>query len=131
MVKWIEGKLKKHRVKKVVPDAEVLAAAYRRSRGLQILRAKTEDLVKEITGQIEKLDVPKHLDRLVRRQLARSPSSSWDEAIGRIAADAEPASAGKGGVNVQLGDQVLERIKATTEKPAVQHGGIFGDRGPG
>jgi hypothetical protein len=89
LVEWIEGKLAAHKVEKVVPDAEVLNAAYRRALGLQIFESRTADLVNEITDEVTAVAVPTDLEQRVKELITASPALAWDEAVKRIVANAD------------------------------------------
>jgi hypothetical protein len=80
-VDWLEEKLQKAGVKKVVPDAQVLGKAWHRALWLarvrkQIAKVKPEPLA----------SLPKKLAADLRRQLERAPEMSWDAALAQIAA---------------------------------------------
>jgi len=82
-IAWLERKLKKHGVKKLVPDRQTLAAAYQRAVFLQRMKEEGNKLRKKISGQA--ISVPANLERSVRKELKGSPDLSWDEAIWRLA----------------------------------------------
>jgi hypothetical protein len=78
MITWLEGKLRKAGVRKVIPDKKILAAAYRRAATLYAAQRAMEELE---DGNVR---VPQDLERTIRSLLRRSPESSWDEAIWRL-----------------------------------------------
>jgi DNA topoisomerase VI subunit A len=89
LVNWIEAKLKKHGVRKMVPGEATLATAFcqayvRKSvnRGVARLRERAE----ESTGPA--LEGAGDLAKRVAAYLKKNPEDSWDDAIAVIAAKA-------------------------------------------
>ena len=82
-IKWLERKLKEHGIKKIIPEKEVLANAYRRAVILQTIEEKTAELIEE--RKEEKIAVPKSLRVAVIRKLKEQSTLSWDEAIWWVA----------------------------------------------
>jgi DNA topoisomerase VI subunit B len=82
-IKWIEQQLDKHEVKKVIPDENVLASAFRRATFLQRL----DDEVKKIHQTImdEVIVVPQTLAELVRQIFLKKTDIPWDDAVWLIA----------------------------------------------
>lgn len=83
LVAWIEAKLKKHGIKKVVPDDETLAAAYRRAMEARFLNRHLQRVVAEARRHAGELKIPNGLSRKIRQALRNEPALSWDEAISR------------------------------------------------
>jgi hypothetical protein len=84
-VKWIEGKLKAHGVKKVVPDDQTLHRAYKR---IHRMTAVQKVIDKAIDGMEESdLDAPDDLAEQIRAIQADSPTLTWDAALRRIVAN--------------------------------------------
>jgi hypothetical protein len=80
--RWIERKLIEHGLgERLVPDAEVLAAAYRRAVRLARLNREIERLAKH-DGHV---NVPDPLVTLVTTEMASNPAMPWDVAIAGIA----------------------------------------------
>jgi len=79
-IDWLEDKLRKARVKKVVPDAAVLGKAWHRAVWLEQVRKQIALVSTEPC-----MALPKNLEADLRRRLKRSPELSWDEAIVQIA----------------------------------------------
>jgi hypothetical protein len=79
-IDWLEDKLQKARVKKVVPDAAVLGKAWHRAVWLEQVRKQIALVSTEPC-----MALPKNLEADLRRRLKRSPELSWDEAIVQIA----------------------------------------------
>jgi hypothetical protein len=80
---WLEGKLMKAGVKKVLPGKEVLAAAYHRAVFLQRAEAEIERQRDSLTSDGETR--PRGLAAMARRLLRIDPTLSWDAAIWQIA----------------------------------------------
>jgi hypothetical protein len=82
LVEFIEKKLKRHGIKKIVPDQDTLAQAYRLfERG-----ARIDKIVKaEIAKGDPNSPIPKKLEARVRKYLKENPAASWDDAVRAIA----------------------------------------------
>jgi Topoisomerase 6 subunit A/Spo11, Toprim domain len=85
LVAWIEGKLEEHGVRKVIPDQEVLAAAYRRQRQSAYLKKHFGELLERSRQHIARLDVSPDLHGHVAQLLEEQPALSWDDAVAEIA----------------------------------------------
>ncbi len=83
-VTWIEGKLDKHGIKKVVPDDDTLAVAYRRMRQ-QALVQETIDEALEGLVEDENLDVPTGLRAQIKSRLEIDRALTWDGVLRQIA----------------------------------------------
>jgi hypothetical protein len=81
LVTWIERKLKQHRIRKIVPDNETLASAYRS----QIQRFEMERVVEEMEAQADNIKIPRDLAKKVAAFFKKHPYASWDSAIAAIA----------------------------------------------
>jgi len=84
LITWLEGKLKAHGVARVVPDAEVLANAYRRACFVQEVDAQTEKIRERIAQ--EDTPAPAGLDVRVKELLEGAEVANWDAAIWHLAA---------------------------------------------
>lgn len=80
LIEWIEGKLRKHKIKKVFPDEATLERAYRRAAVIGRLPEWTKKEIGNVT-------VPDNLTSEVRRALRDNPVLSWDAAIAELAQD--------------------------------------------
>ena len=84
-VQFLDDKLQQHGIKKVVPEADELANAY----SLFIRNAKVEAVIEKAIGNMdddgEEIEVPKNLERQVRKYLEDHPTARWDEAVQNIA----------------------------------------------
>lgn len=88
LISWIEGKLRKHGIKKVIPDEKTLKAAFRRSREVQLRLAHDEIFTEEARRRALGAKVPKDLARRVGQRLRADPTLSWDQAVAELAAKA-------------------------------------------
>ena len=85
LVEWIEGKLEENGIKKVVPDKETLATAYRRAVEIKWLKQRTAEIARTVHAEVSNIRIPKSLTKDVREHLEEDPGSSWDDAIADIA----------------------------------------------
>ena len=85
LVAFIERKLEKHGIKKLIPKADMLRDAYR----LFVRSNRVEKIVEEVIDDIEseEIEVPSNLDARVAAYLREHPESRWDEAVAEIAED--------------------------------------------
>ena len=79
LIAWLKKKLKNHGVKKVIPEKDVLASAYRRAKYLQWIEEQMEEMENE-----KRTRVPSDLREKVKNLLKEHPTQSWDEAIWTI-----------------------------------------------
>jgi hypothetical protein len=70
---------------KLIPEADVLASAYRRAQFLQALEEQAEKLRTDLAGQT--WTAPDDLAGRVNAHLAEHPEMSWDEAVWNLVAD--------------------------------------------
>lgn len=80
-IAWLEKKLKKHGVEKVVPNEEDLATAYRRA----CMGQEIERMVEEKKEEAKEYDIPDDLTKQVKEYLRKKQADSWDSAIWNIA----------------------------------------------
>jgi len=78
---WLEKKLKKHNVEKVIPGQEELNAAYRRA----CLGQEIEKIIEEKKEEVNEHEIPDDLTREIKEYLKKNPTKSWDKAIWSIA----------------------------------------------
>jgi hypothetical protein len=78
LIRWIEGKLRLHNIKKVIPDDGILGLAYRRAAVI----GKLSDWAQK---EIQNVVVPNGLMPAVERMIRDNPALSWDAAIAQIA----------------------------------------------
>jgi Protein of unknown function C-terminus (DUF2399) len=80
-IAWLEDKLTKAGVTKVVPDQKTLGAAWQRAQ----LLARIAEAAAEFQQNPDYKPAPKSLERKVRAMLKTEPELSWDAALARIA----------------------------------------------
>jgi hypothetical protein len=100
LIAFIERKLAKHKIAKVIPGKERLAEAYK----LFARSARIQEVVKTAIEQEtdEAIKVPAGLAKHVRRYLSEHPEVPWEQAVDAIAgannrADDEGGEAAEGG----------------------------------
>jgi hypothetical protein len=84
LVAWIEGKLEENGVRKVIPDQQMLAEAYRRQRQSAYLKEHFGELLERSLQHIASLDLSPDLHGQVARLLQDQPELSWDAAVAEI-----------------------------------------------
>ncbi len=93
LVELIESKLVEHGVVKVVPDREVLEAAYRRAYEVQLLNNAVTDAAERAATRASETPLPDDLDEQVRAYIEEHPEKPWDDAVAAIVSDAEEGEA--------------------------------------
>lgn len=84
LVAFIEDKLAKHGIKKVIPKANLLRDAYRLFVNSKRVRQIVQKTIKDIRN--EDIPVPADLDDRVAAYLKKHPQMRWDKAVAAIAA---------------------------------------------
>jgi hypothetical protein len=84
-VAWIEQKLERHGVAKVVPDEDALTLAYRRSVASRYVASRLQSAIHEAQRHAAEAPVPDDLADLVALGLRGDPTQSWDEVVQRLA----------------------------------------------
>ncbi|HEX8843071.1 MAG TPA: DUF2399 domain-containing protein [Pyrinomonadaceae bacterium] len=90
-ITWLERKLELHGVKKLVPDGEVLAEAYRRALFVKTINGEIKKANDEARKASESAKVPKTLRRQIDKLLKSSPALAWDDALAQIVTKKERA----------------------------------------
>ena len=88
LIAFIERRLTENGIKKIIPDAETLASAYRRMRKQAALQAAIDEALVEIEEDHEndeKKPVPADLCSRIEEAQRRDPTVQWDVALRRIA----------------------------------------------
>lgn len=85
LVAFIESKLAEHGVKKIIPDAETLAEAYRRMRRQAAVQAKIDEVLAEIEEEDGTTSVPPDLSSRIEEAQRRDPALRWDGVLRQIA----------------------------------------------
>jgi hypothetical protein len=74
-------------VKKVVPDAETLQAAYLQAAEARFTRERMAQVAAEVKERVGSLEVPGDLDERVGELLDEMPELSWDEAVAEVVSE--------------------------------------------
>jgi hypothetical protein len=85
LIDWLEAKLKKHGVKKIIPQAKVSKAAYRRSRQARLFKERSAKLAKRCRVEVKKAQLPEDLAAKVAEMLESNPAQAWDDVIAGMA----------------------------------------------
>ncbi|MBA3768305.1 MAG: DUF2399 domain-containing protein [Acidobacteria bacterium] len=95
-IEWLERKLESSGVKKVVPDDDVLTAAYRRAVFTNAINQQIRAAHEDAQKIAEKVKIPKGLRRSIDKLLKKSPAMSWDAALSEVAARSNGRRGGVG-----------------------------------
>jgi len=85
-IAWIEAKLKANGIKKVIPDAETLEAAYRRAIQIEVVRERLPAIIQVGKKAAKQATLPKGLTAIIRKALKTDPALPWDQAVAAVAA---------------------------------------------
>lgn len=98
LLAWLEGKLEKHGIKKVVPEEDTLdlASAYRRFLQVAYANERLPKLMRAAGRRAAKADLPAHLALDLDDRLAEHPEKPWDAVLAEMAREAA-AKKGKNG----------------------------------
>ena len=88
MVEFIERKLKKHKIEKIVPSEKRLAEAYRLFTRNSKIQEVVDKAIEEIDDDEDESEVPADLEKRVRDYLVKHPTVRWDQAVQKIAEEA-------------------------------------------
>jgi hypothetical protein len=96
LIDFIEGTLRDHGISKVVPDADTLAAYFKKEVVEQRLEDEVEALRKELRKRFdhladqiadEDIEIPDELETRVREMIAKDSTTTWLSAVQHIAAN--------------------------------------------
>jgi hypothetical protein len=85
LIAWIEDKLREQGIRKVIPDQDILAQAYRRAAEVVLLKRQLQHIQVAVRAEADGLVVPDDLAETVRRQQQNRPELPWDAIIGEEA----------------------------------------------
>jgi hypothetical protein len=85
LIKWIEGKLKKHGIKKLVPDDEVLEEAYRRALKHYHVQHRLCEIEDQEQALANAAKLPNSFAKKVKAALKANPALPWDVVVAAIA----------------------------------------------
>lgn len=80
----ITSKLEAHGVSKVVPDADLLAKAYRRTVALHFMNSQLEALHREAVKISQEVMIPEDLMNQVKTRLGQDSIKSWDRVMAEL-----------------------------------------------
>ena len=86
LIEWIESKLHEHGITKVIPDGKTLEAAYRWATEIEYVNARLEKIAQAAAEEAEKVEIPKTLERIIRKRLKDDSATPWDRIVSEIAA---------------------------------------------
>jgi len=84
LVDWLEGKLRDHGVKKVLPAADVLADVYRRAFVRQFVRSAIPDLTEQAEHRLAQDGIPEDLIDQIAAGLAKKQAEPWDRLVASV-----------------------------------------------
>ena len=96
-IEWLERKLTEHGVKKVIPNQEILEAAYRRAVFLKKLEEWVFTFRTAERKRAEKIGAPNNLSARIEEAFAKRTSASWDEVIWNLVNSKSKRDSKKGG----------------------------------
>ena len=79
LVALIERKLAKHGIRKVIPDDDTLADAYRHMHKQALIQEKIDDLIEELDDS--KVKVPADLRQRIEKAIKADATQSWDSVM--------------------------------------------------
>lgn len=80
-VTFLEEKLRKHGVGKIIPDSATIAQAYRRAAAIRQWQEIIDHTKQKVIDHVEALKVPTNLRRKLIKELDKNPSQPWDETL--------------------------------------------------
>jgi DNA topoisomerase VI subunit B len=83
-INFVERKLVKHGVRKLVPGVKLIKDTYRAMVRNEFIRAAFEDAVEEAREEMESIAVPDTIIDQVEAMLKKNPKLRWDEAVAQI-----------------------------------------------
>ena len=83
-VEWLESKLEKQGVVKVIPDNATLESAYRRALSIQQYREAVDEATQEIQDCVAAVEIPENLRAHLKQRMKSHPSQPRDEALEQI-----------------------------------------------
>jgi hypothetical protein len=80
-IAWLDRKLNKHKVKKIIPDDKTLGGVYRAVIADQRLQDVIKAEKKRIYEEVRKIDIPRNLGKRVAKRLKIHPAQRWNVAL--------------------------------------------------
>jgi hypothetical protein len=85
LIAFIERKLDQNNIRKVVPDDDTLAAAYRRMRRQAMVQERIAEALVELGDEDEALYVPADLKTRIEARQRADRALRWDAVLSEIA----------------------------------------------
>jgi hypothetical protein len=79
LLEWLEGKLRAHKVQKVIPDDATLEADFRRKVAMREFRRGMEELKSAAEEKAREANVPENLRKQIERRIKAQPALAWDD----------------------------------------------------
>lgn len=86
-IEWLERKLKKYGVNKVIPGEKILSNAYRRTVYEHRLKEEIDKIHEKIIGESESIEIPNNLNDEIEQILSDNSELAWDHVIAQIYED--------------------------------------------
>lgn len=83
-IEWLEGNLKKHLPKRLIPNDEILERAYRRALAVSSINSQIEEIRNAAIEESESAKIPKLLRKKIMEEMKKS-KQPWDVALHSIA----------------------------------------------
>lgn len=83
-IEWLESKLAKHLPRRLIPDDEILADAYRRALAIAGINAAIEGIARTMIDEASAATIPKTLRRQLQSAMKGS-TKAWDKALYALA----------------------------------------------
>jgi len=83
-IEWLERKLKKHSVNKVIPSEKILSNAYRRTVYEHRLKEEIDNIHEKVKEESESVEIPDNLKDEIEEILTDDKELAWDHAIAQI-----------------------------------------------
>lgn len=91
-IAWIEGKLKEHGIKKLIPEDSVLEDAYRRCRQAAWVNDQLPAIAEAAGEEAKSAKLPGNMRSKIRKTFADDPTQPWDAVVAEFArSDVEKA----------------------------------------
>ncbi len=90
-VDWLDFKLTKHGVEKVIPNKKTLEQAYRRAAAVRRYQESLDSAEEEISTYAEGLKLPGDLRKQLAKMLSEDPALPWDKALAQLVEDEDEA----------------------------------------
>ncbi len=80
-ISFIEGKLAKHRIAKVIPDDDTLETAFRRAYQIEVINRRVSEISDEARAKAEAATLTPGLRAKIKKELKANREIPWDKAL--------------------------------------------------